>query len=271
MLLSLLLAAVLLIVLTLGILWNERFGPEEYWLRQTAVSWHWMLALGLLVPFAIHVWQRWPKPKRIDFVSRRAALRLLTAGSLGAAGYFLAQALSNRRDLPQALRRFTGSRATENFTGNLFPVTQSFPVHPDQINPQTWRLRVIQNGRSSLELTYADLLALPTHEINATLDCTLGWYSTQTWRGVRLVDLLNLSGASPEPVSVRIQSVTGYSHILPYREAKEILLATHVGGEALALEHGFPIRAVVPSRRGWFWVKWLAQIEPVDFLPAGES
>ncbi|HYH05137.1 MAG TPA: molybdopterin-dependent oxidoreductase [Bacillota bacterium] len=30
--------------------------------------------------------------------------------------------------------------------------------------------------------------------------------------------------------------------------------------------HGFPLRAVVPSRRGWFWVKWLAKIEAVDFL-----
>ncbi len=25
--------------------------------------------------------------------------------------------------------------------------------------------------------------------------------------------------------------------------------------------HGYPLRAVVPSRRGWSWVKWLASVE----------
>ncbi|RPJ50780.1 MAG: hypothetical protein EHM21_04230, partial [Chloroflexi bacterium] len=44
-LVSLLLAVVTLAVLALALLWKGRFGPENYWLRQTAISWHWMLAL----------------------------------------------------------------------------------------------------------------------------------------------------------------------------------------------------------------------------------
>jgi DMSO/TMAO reductase YedYZ molybdopterin-dependent catalytic subunit len=46
-------------------------------------------------------------------------------------------------------------------------------------------------------------------------------------------------------------------------QAEEILLATHVGDEVLNHVHGFPLRAVVPSRRGWHWVKWLTEIEVV--------
>jgi DMSO/TMAO reductase YedYZ molybdopterin-dependent catalytic subunit len=259
-LVSLLLAAITLAVLVLALLWKGRFGPEVSWLGQTAISWHWMLALGLLVPFAIHVWRRWPKPKRVDFTSRRAVLRLAVTGVLGLAGYELVQALAAWRDQAQSPRRFTGSRRDGDFSGNVFPVTQSFAARPEQTDPQTWRLRVEGNRNAPLALTYDDLLALPAVEKTAALDCTLGWYSTQSWRGIPLPDLLARAGIAETPVSVRLESVTGYAFVLPYAEARNVLLATHVGGEPLAQEHGFPIRAVVPSRRGWFWVKWLSKI-----------
>lgn len=61
-------------------------------------------------------------------------------------------------------------------------------------------------GVSPITLTYDEVLALPSAEVTATLDCTSGWYSTQTW-------------------------------------------------------HGFPLRAVAPSRRGWHWVKWLTEMD----------
>jgi DMSO/TMAO reductase YedYZ molybdopterin-dependent catalytic subunit len=47
-------------------------------------------------------------------------------------------------------------------------------------------------------------------------------------------------------------------------EGKTVMIVTHVSGEALAPRHGYPLRAVVPGRRGWFWFKWLARIEVLD-------
>jgi DMSO/TMAO reductase YedYZ molybdopterin-dependent catalytic subunit len=64
-----------------------------------------------------------------------------------------------------------------------------------------------------------------------------------------------------EAGSVRIIAVSGYLSDFTLGEVGEILLATHVGGEGLDHWHGFPVRAVVPSRRGWFWVKWLTGVE----------
>ncbi|MGD2050729.1 MAG: molybdopterin-dependent oxidoreductase, partial [Chloroflexota bacterium] len=61
-----------------------------------------------------------------------------------------------------------------------------------------------------------------------------------------------------------LTSVTGYNHTYPLAEARKILFATHVGDEVLAPRHGFPLRAVVPDRRGWFWVKWLDQVHVLD-------
>jgi DMSO/TMAO reductase YedYZ molybdopterin-dependent catalytic subunit len=37
-----------------------------------------------------------------------------------------------------------------------------------------------------------------------------------------------------------------------------------VGGEVFDHGHGFPLRAVVPSRRGWQWVKWLVAVEVIS-------
>jgi DMSO/TMAO reductase YedYZ molybdopterin-dependent catalytic subunit len=44
-------------------------------------------------------------------------------------------------------------------------------------------------------------------------------------------------------------------------EAREALLATHVGGERLSHGHGFPLRLVAPGRRGFQWVKWVERVE----------
>lgn len=72
-LISLLLALVTVLVLLLGAAWDFRLGPESYPLRQTAISWHWMLALGLLLPLALHVWRRWPGKRREDVLAAGSA------------------------------------------------------------------------------------------------------------------------------------------------------------------------------------------------------
>jgi DMSO/TMAO reductase YedYZ molybdopterin-dependent catalytic subunit len=187
-------------------------------------------------------------------------------GAVGLGGYLAAEAIARSRQQPGAPTRFTGSRRAGSFSGNNYPVTESYPARLDQIDPATWRLSVTVKGHEPLVLAYPDLLALPAVEKTATVDCTLGWYSTQVWRGVPLTDVLSRAGIDKTPAGIRFTSVTGYAHTLPYEEARDVLLATHVGGETLSSDHGFPVRAVVPSRRGWFWVKWLAKIEPVDAL-----
>ena len=112
-----------------------------------------------------------------------------------------------------------------------------------------------------LILNYTDVLALSTSEVTATIDCTGGWYSTQIWRGVRLIDLLTRAEVQGETIGITLTDVSGYTASFTPAEASEILLATHVGDQVLDHQHGYPLRAVVPSRRGWHWVKWLTEIE----------
>lgn len=263
---SILLATLTLLVLTFGLMWTWRVGPDLVWLGNYAdavISWHWMLALGLLPFFLFHLWRRWPRPKRVDFVSRRSALKLMTLGAAGVVGWGVAEVLARARQSAEAPRRFTGSREDGSFTGLGYPVTQTVGQGQLVIDRATWKLSVTGAVAATLELTYDDLLARPASEVTATLDCTSGWYTNQTWRGVPLKDLLAQAGLRSEAAAILLKDVSGYPAYFTLAEAEEILLATHSGGQAFDHWHGFPLRAVVPSRRGWQWVKWLTEIEVI--------
>ena len=262
-LVSLLLAGLALLVLALGFAWTWRLGPAVGWLWQSVLSWHWYLALALLLPLAFHVWRRWPRPRRVEFTSRRAALKLLGLSMAGVAGWLGAEALAWSRQDPFALRRFTGSREAGSFSGLGYPTNNNIGDGHLVLDAATWTFAVTGAVAKPYTLDYAQTLALPATEVTATLDCTDGWYSTQVWRGVPLTALLAAAGARPGAVAVLLKAASGYTALFTQAEAEEIILATHVGGQVFDHGHGFPLRAVVPSRRGWQWVKWLVAVEVV--------
>jgi DMSO/TMAO reductase YedYZ molybdopterin-dependent catalytic subunit len=261
---SILLTIATVIVLILVLMWTWQIGPYYVWIGPYAYSgigWHWGIALGLAPVFLLHIWQRWPRPKRVDFTGRRQALRLMGFGAAALASWGIAETLAKSIENTGARRRFTGSREDGSFAGNAHPVTTAPDQGKVRLDPETWQLRLTGAVRGPLTITYADILSLSTSELTATLDCTGGWYTVQTWRGVRLVDLLSQAGIRPEATGVLLRGVANYTAPFTLPQAKEILLATHVGGEVLNHVHGFPVRAVVPSRRGWHWVKWLTEVE----------
>jgi hypothetical protein len=263
-LVSVVLSAATLAVIGLGLIWKWNLGPYYTWIAgygYTAVGWHWGIALGLIPLFLLHAWRRWPRPKKVDFTRRRQALKLLGAGAAAVLGWGLSEALARTLEEAETPRRFTGSRERGSFTGLDYPVTSGADQGKIKLDPETWTLRVTGAVSNPLVLRYTEVLARSTSELVATLDCTGGWYSTQAWRGAYLVELLEQAGVRAEAVGVLLKGVKNYSYPFTLAQAQEILLATHVGGLVLDHPHGFPLRAVVPSRRGWHWVKWMTEIE----------
>ncbi|SFF90575.1 Oxidoreductase molybdopterin binding domain-containing protein [Halopelagius inordinatus] len=265
--LSVLTATVAVTALATGAWWvlggNARV--LTYW---NLMNLHVGLGLVLLPLVVAHLATRFRPPRRTDFEGRRTALRY-GALLLGGALLFRAQELLAAAAETPGQRRFTGSKPVEADglspegevgDGNAsFPVTSWVADDPDPVDRENWRLRVGGLTDSTLELS-ADELA-PDAERRVLLDCTSGWYAERDWRGIRLDALLEAVGPDDDARWVTVHSVTGYRWSFPIEEAREMLLATHVGGERLAHGHGFPLRLVAPNRRGFQWIKWVDGVE----------
>ena len=223
----------------------------------TLLAWHaalgGVLALGVLA----HALLRAKPLRRRDAADRRQFLTAVALGAGAVAVWQVQRPVQRALGLPGRRRRFTGSYERASFSGNAFPTTSWVADSPKPVAAAGWSLAVA--GRRRLELGAADLDR--GDELVATLDCTGGFYSTQRWRGVRLGRLLDEAGIDPGIAHVRVMSRTGYRWSFGLEHARGLLLATHVGGEPLSHGHGAPCRLVVPDRRGFQWVKWVARVE----------
>ena len=259
---SVLQAAVTLAALATGVFWV--LGGNVPVLAWTTLNLHVGLGL-LLVPLVLwHLRGRFHSPRDVD-LDRRAALR---TGGLLVAGTVAWRATETAdRALGGASRRFTGSKPTGDLygtdtEGGGFPVTSWVADDPDPVDRDDWTLSVRGLVARELDLPYAEVGGGgPARELEATLDCTSGWYTHQRWGGVRVGDLLDSAGASDDARYVRFTSVTGYRWSLPIEEARDALLATHVRGDPLSHGHGAPARLVAPGHRGFQWVKWVESVE----------
>ena len=265
---SVLLSIATILILILALRWTWQMDSYYVWIgpfAYSAIGWHWGIAFGLAPFFILHAWRRWPRPKQVDFAGRRQFLKLMGVGTAAIVGWGAAEALAKSIENTKAQRRFTGSREKGSFAGLDYPVTSGADQGRIRLDPSTWKLTVKGSVKRPLKLTYNDVLTLSTSEVTATIDCTGGWYSTQIWRGVPLIDLLTEAEAQGSVTMIVLKDISGYTAYLAPSEIPEILLATHVGGQVLDHWHGYPLRAVVPSRRGGHWVKWLTEIEIITF------
>lgn len=255
--LSVLVTVVTGIAFATGILWA--LGLDVRVWRVTLLSVHVALGLVLVPLVGWHVYTRFRPPRASDFARRRTALvhgGLLVVGALT---YRLQETASALAEGPGSTRRHTGSQPRAGEGNDAFPVTSWVADDPEPIDRTEWHLSVRGEVKRPFDLPWAAID--PDGAEEALLDCTSGWYTVQSWDGIRVGDLLETAEATEEAAYVRFVSVTGYRWSLPVEEASETLLATHVGGERLSHGHGAPMRLVAPGRRGFQWVKWIDRVE----------
>ena len=242
-----------------------------------------LLSIGPFSPMEIHVgtalaaipfvaWHVIARriPMRAVDLSRRSLLRAGTLAASAGLAYGAGEVAVRLLSLPGSTRRFTGSYEYGSLQPAQLPVTQWLFDAVPSIDPATWRLTV-RVGSAVREWTYAELLAFDDR-VQATLDCTGGFYSTQDWSGVWLSRMVSPSPLAEEGrgggshTSVYVRSLTGYDRRFAIAEAGRLLIATRLGGMPLDSGHGFPVRLVAPDRRGYWWVKWITAIT-IDDLP----
>ncbi|HUG14207.1 MAG TPA: molybdopterin-dependent oxidoreductase [Thermomicrobiales bacterium] len=164
----------------------------------------------------------------------------------------------------------SGSRSRVTSNRDFYVVDISFrkPVIPEI----DWRLRVYGLVDRELTLTYADLLAEPAIDQYGTLMCISYTHandliSSTLWTGVPLHQILDRAGVMANVVDVVCRGPGGYSDSIPLADAvsSRTILAYGMNGVTLPREHGFPCRLYVPGLYGEKNVKWLREIELVDY------
>ena len=261
--------ALLIVLLALGAGIGWVAGGELYFAGFNLLNWHITLGFAITAAILLHMFARAKRLRKRDIVGRRRALHF-GALLLGGVALWPAQQFAQRvLHLPGAKRRFTGSYESGSFAGNAFPTSSWVADAPRPLDAQSWRLSTGGAVANPRGFSYDELVARGD-ELEATLDCTGGFYSTQRWRGISIGRLLDQIVPHPDASYVSFVSVTSYRWSLPLEEARAALLATHSGDEPLSYEHGFPLRLIAPGRRGFEWVKWITRVEVLTEPDAGQ-
>lgn len=144
----------------------------------------------------------------------------------------------------------------------------NFPVLDLGIRPEldkaSWRLSLFGLTEQEASLDWSALLRLPQVECVSDFHCVTRWSQLDMeWTGVRARDVVTLARPLPEARFVTLHGADGYTTNLPLDALldEDVLLAHGVYGKPLSLEHGGPVRLVVPKRYGWKSAKWLTGIE----------
>ena len=177
----------------------------------------------------------------------------------------------------------------EGFADYITPIDRFFVrshVYTPRVDIGQWRLTIDGEVASTMSLSMDDLRRMPSVELVSVLECAgngRGFYEPSMpglqwghgavgngrWRGVRLADVLKRAGlkSSPKEVlfngaDVPIGTMPDFQRSIPIAKAVHpaTLLAYEMNGETLPIEHGFPLRVVVPGWAGDSWIKWVTSI-----------
>ncbi|MBA8793952.1 hypothetical protein FHX74_001557 [Friedmanniella endophytica] len=127
-----------------------------------------------------------------------------------------------------------------------------------------WTLRVDGPRPFTVPLdALEDAGQLRISEARLPIACVEGWSVGALWRGPTLLDLvLRAGGAASSTVRLHSLEKVGYNVSEIFGpQLSAALLATHLNGARLDLDHGYPLRLISPNRAGVLNTKWLSRIE----------
>jgi DMSO/TMAO reductase YedYZ molybdopterin-dependent catalytic subunit len=187
---------------------------------------------------------------------------------------------------PDGARRFLDLRKID---GLITPTDQFFFIqhyNKPEIDGAAYRLKLTGLVRKPMELSLADLRAMPSTEVVNGYECSgnsaramQGLSSNGRFTGVRLREVLQRAGVDDSAREVvffgtdkgsedvvfrqqtlKIQQQFARSITLENAMKPEPLLAWALNGQPLGRDHGFPVRVIMPGWYGVANVKWLSEI-----------
>jgi DMSO/TMAO reductase YedYZ molybdopterin-dependent catalytic subunit len=145
---------------------------------------------------------------------------------------------------------------------------------PPRVTTDIWELRLRGMVDNPITLTYADLTAMPSIERMITLTCVSNEVGgdlagNARWQGVRIADVMAMAKPQAGADCVLSTSIDGFTVTTPLEaltDSRDALLAFAMNGEPLPIEHGFPVRMVVPGLYGYVSAtKWVVELNVTKF------
>lgn len=135
------------------------------------------------------------------------------------------------------------------------------------VDAETWKLSVRKKSGEFLEISLADLKALPKTEIVYDFKCVEGWDQIQHWGGIKFRDFIehfNLTAETGlEYVGMETPDKTYYVGLdMPSALHPQTILAYEMNGRPLVQIHGAPLRLIMPVKYG---IKNLKRIGTIFF------
>jgi DMSO/TMAO reductase YedYZ molybdopterin-dependent catalytic subunit len=219
--------------------------------------------IGALLAVAAGAVARWI-PSTAEVAANRGAVALPSPATIDAAA-----ARADTLDDVAGISSFVTPNA------DFYRIDTAFVV--PRMTTDQWQLRVHGLVDKQVTLSWADLLAMPSVEHMVTLTCVSNpvggdYIGNAVWQGVRIADVLALAGPQAGADCVYSTSVDGFTVTTPLAaltDGREALLAYAMNGEPLPVEHGYPVRMVVPGLYGFVSAtKWVVDLELTTFAEA---
>ena len=206
-----------------------------------------------------------------------------TVAALAGAKSLLPHALRIDDDVAELL--YSPHRTVPTYTkSEITPLKNNYNgATPDPSYIPGWHLTL--DGLASRVSVVLDIRNLMTrfsiHEQITRLVCVEGWSAIAWWAGLRFDDLLRAYPPASQAKWVRVESsvnLDSSGNPDPYYVSVDLatarhpqtLLATHFNGQSLTVEHGAPLRLLVPVKLGLKNVKAITKLtyvagEPRDY------
>ncbi len=139
-------------------------------------------------------------------------------------------------------------------------------------DPAAWRLRVNGLVRRPLELSLADLEAMPRVTYTVKHHCVEGWTAIATWHGVPVAAIVERCAPLAAARYIRFDSFdSGYANGWDLASAlhAQTILAYGMNDNPLPPAHGAPLRLYSPAKLGYKLTKYLVSMTFTEARPGG--
>ena len=143
---------------------------------------------------------------------------------------------------------------------------QTMGLTDHNVDLKSWRLLIKGNIAEPLNLSYSQILELPSIERDVLMICPGVFSNHGRWKGISLMTVLDLARVKADTTHISVYGPEGtYENVEQFpiadMRSHKVFLAYAVNGKKLPQKHGFPLRIVAEDYYGSDWVKYVYKIE----------